>query len=215
MKGRGYFDFVFPLKPHFLRERKTLIHRFLSEFSLPSLQLLSLSLFFLCFRRIERLLAEMAGILRLRTIAQSLVRKFGLDHQRRSFGAAALQVDYEDEEDYYDDEYEFNKDQNQLMVASAESKGSISERGVQWVFIGNPTAKKHLYAERLSKLLEVPHISMGSLVRQELNPRSSLYKQVYTSCFSVLSLLLIYLFSSQNLINSYLFSCFLQFYFDL
>lgn len=44
--------------------------------------------------------------------------------------------------------------------------------------IGDRGAKKHVYADRLSKLLEVPHISMGTLVRQELNPRSSLYKQV-------------------------------------
>ncbi|TQD78126.1 hypothetical protein C1H46_036313 [Malus baccata] len=40
------------------------------------------------------------------------------------------------------------------------------------------TRNKHLYAERLSKLLEVLHISMGSLVHQELNPHSSLYKQM-------------------------------------
>ncbi|KAA8530117.1 hypothetical protein F0562_004826 [Nyssa sinensis] len=44
--------------------------------------------------------------------------------------------------------------------------------------MGDPFAKKHLYAERLSKLLQVPHISMGTLVRQELHPYSSLYKQI-------------------------------------
>ncbi|KAK9271749.1 hypothetical protein L1049_002112 [Liquidambar formosana] len=63
-------------------------------------------------------------------------------------------------------------------TAAADSVGSESGRGVQWVIMGEPGAKKHLYAERLSKLLEVPHISMGSLVRQELNPLSSLYKQI-------------------------------------
>jgi adenylate kinase len=49
---------------------------------------------------------------------------------------------------------------------------------VQWVLIGDPGAKKHVYAEKLSKLLEVPHISMGTLLRQELNLNSSVYKQV-------------------------------------
>ncbi|XP_031121715.1 probable adenylate kinase 7, mitochondrial [Ipomoea triloba] len=49
-------------------------------------------------------------------------------------------------------------------------------RGVQLVFIGFKT--KHLYAERLSKLLEVPHISISSILRQDLSPRSSLYKQI-------------------------------------
>ncbi|OVA17539.1 Adenylate kinase [Macleaya cordata] len=119
----------------------------------------------------------MAGICRLRTTYQHLVRQYLGLNQRRSFGAAALHVDY-----YYDDEeedeYELYGDRRNQVVETAESKGSISGRGVQWVFIGNPSAKKHVYAEKLSKLLEVPHISMGSLVRQELNPRSSLYKQV-------------------------------------
>nr|AFK45585.1 unknown [Lotus japonicus] len=44
--------------------------------------------------------------------------------------------------------------------------------------IGEPGTKRHLFAEKLSKLLEVPHISMASLLRQELNPRSSLYQQI-------------------------------------
>ncbi|GAB2269704.1 hypothetical protein Dimus_004626 [Dionaea muscipula] len=64
------------------------------------------------------------------------------------------------------------------IPAVADPLGSRFLRGVQWVFIGNPSAKKHVYAEMLSKLLEVPHISIGSLVRQELSPRSILYKQI-------------------------------------
>ncbi|KAK6924693.1 hypothetical protein RJ641_009019 [Dillenia turbinata] len=62
-----------------------------------------------------------------------------------------------------------------------DSECLILGRGVQWVFIGNPSVKKHLYAEKLSKLLEVPHISMSSLVRQELSPNSSLYKEIATA----------------------------------
>ncbi|XP_030476922.2 probable adenylate kinase 7, mitochondrial [Syzygium oleosum] len=58
------------------------------------------------------------------------------------------------------------------------SQKLVPERGVQWVVMGDRGAKKHVYAEMLSKVLEVPRISMGSLVRQELDPRSSLYKQI-------------------------------------
>ncbi|KAI3941309.1 hypothetical protein MKW98_019286 [Papaver atlanticum] len=112
----------------------------------------------------------MAGIFR---ISSRFMRKLGQDQlQRRSFGAAALEIDY-----YSEEEEEFYRDRNELLLA-AESKGFKSEKGVQWVFIGNPSVKKHLYAEKLSKLLDVPHISMGTLVRQELHPHSSLYKQV-------------------------------------
>lgn len=59
-----------------------------------------------------------------------------------------------------------------------DAAGSVPVRGVQWAFIGSPIAKKHVYAERLSKLLQVPHISTACLVRQDLHPRSSLYKQI-------------------------------------
>ncbi|KAK6920545.1 hypothetical protein RJ641_014223 [Dillenia turbinata] len=62
-----------------------------------------------------------------------------------------------------------------------DSECMIPGRGVQWVFTGNPSVKKHLYAEKLSKLLEVPHISMSSLVRQELSPNSSLYNEIATA----------------------------------
>lgn len=53
---------------------------------------------------------------------------------------------------------------------------SPPERGVQWVLIG-PTSR-HVYARKLSDLLQVPHISMASLLQQDLNPTSSLYKQI-------------------------------------
>ncbi|KAA3459497.1 putative adenylate kinase 7, mitochondrial isoform X2 [Gossypium australe] len=60
----------------------------------------------------------------------------------------------------------------------ADIDGSVPLRGVQWVFIGSPRAKKRVYAVMLSKLLEVPHITMASLVRQELSPNSNIYKQI-------------------------------------
>ncbi|KAL5991085.1 hypothetical protein ACLOJK_011991 [Asimina triloba] len=111
----------------------------------------------------------MAVISRVQRAALSAARRLGLAAQSRSYGAAALQEYY-----YYDDEEEEVEDRLELR---AETLGSMAGRGVQWALIGYPGVQKHIYAARLSKLLEVPHISMGSLVRQELNPRSSLYKQ--------------------------------------
>ncbi|KAF7130483.1 hypothetical protein RHSIM_Rhsim10G0008200 [Rhododendron simsii] len=91
-----------------------------------------------------------------------------------SAAAAQVQYDYDD-----DDEEEFESDawrnRDRTIV---DTDGSATGRGVQWVIMGDPLAKKHVYAERLSKLLHVPHISMGTLVRQELHPLSSLYKQI-------------------------------------
>ncbi|GAV64294.1 ADK domain-containing protein [Cephalotus follicularis] len=89
----------------------------------------------------------------------------------RGYGsAAAVELAYD-----YDDDYYLAAGMVDPEIGSA---GSELRRGVHWVIIGDPRANKHVYAERLSKLLEVPHISMGSLVRQELNPRSSLYKKI-------------------------------------
>ncbi|CAL5371660.1 unnamed protein product [Camellia sinensis] len=105
----------------------------------------------------------MAALRRLIPAAQpEALRRLGFIDSRAygSASAAQLQYDY-DYEEYSDD-----------------SEGSIPGRGVQWVIMGDPLAKKQVYAERLSKLLRVPHISMGSLVRQELHPQSSLYKQI-------------------------------------
>ncbi|XP_059292521.1 probable adenylate kinase 7, mitochondrial [Lycium ferocissimum] len=80
----------------------------------------------------------------------------------RAYGsAAAAQLDYH--YDCYD--YE-------------ESAGSVPRRGVQWLIMGDPMTQRHVYAQWLSKLLDVPHISMGSLVRQELHPRSTLYDKI-------------------------------------
>ncbi|KAF8378117.1 hypothetical protein HHK36_029454 [Tetracentron sinense] len=115
----------------------------------------------------------MAGICRLRTAAPNLARRLGISPSRSYGAGTAVQLQHE----YEEDEYELYRDQRRV-ASLADGEGSISGRGVQWVFIGNPSSKKHVYAEKLSRLLEVPHISMGSLVRQELHPRSSLYKQI-------------------------------------
>ncbi|OMP05575.1 Adenylate kinase [Corchorus olitorius] len=112
--------------------------------------------------------------LRVATAAASAAVK-PVRHGLRAFGsAAALELDYD--YDYY--EYEQAHRDQRPAQPKVDVGGSAPERGVQWVLIGEPGAKRHAYAERLSKLLEVPHISMGTLVTQELNPHSSLYKQI-------------------------------------
>ncbi|KAE8715854.1 putative adenylate kinase 7 [Hibiscus syriacus] len=118
----------------------------------------------------------MACLPKLR-VATAAVSSFvnPLRHRIRSFGsAAALEIPYDGE--YY--EYEQANRVRRSAQPKIDLDGSATDRGVQWVLIGEPGVKRHAYAERLSKLLEVPHISMGTLVRQELNPRSSLYKQI-------------------------------------
>lgn len=51
-------------------------------------------------------------------------------------------------------------------------------RDVHWVFLGCPGVGKGTYATRLSKLLDVPHISTGDLVRDELASSGSLSPKV-------------------------------------
>lgn len=115
----------------------------------------------------------MAAISLRRVVSTPSLRALGF-LSSRTFGSAAVQYDYDDDED----EYELCR-----PSAMADTEGWEPERGVQWVMIGEPGAKRRVFAERLSKLLEVPHISMGSLVRQELTPRSALYQQVFlVSC---------------------------------
>ncbi|XP_057983402.1 probable adenylate kinase 7, mitochondrial [Malania oleifera] len=116
----------------------------------------------------------MAGISRLRGAAPPLTRRLLGVLATRPFGsAAAAQIQYDD-----DDYYDYEAEELSAPRSASESEMSVPGRGVQWVIIGEPGAKKHVYAERLSKLLDVPHISMGTLLRQELYPRSSLYQQI-------------------------------------
>lgn len=100
-----------------------------------------------------------------------------------SAAAAQPQVDYL-QSDRAESESQRRRDRL-AYSPMADSEGSDLSRGVQWVFIGSPSAKKHVYADRLSKLLRVPHVSVASLVRQELSPHSSLYKQVSESLLSL------------------------------
>lgn len=114
----------------------------------------------------------MAALSRFGAVARPLTRRLlGLVSRQAYGSASASQLQYYD----YEEEEEWDRREPKPMV---DAEGWLPPRGVQWVVIGDRGAKKHVYAERLSKLLEVPHISMGTLVRQELNPRSSLYKKV-------------------------------------
>uniref|UniRef100_A0A2N9GHY9 adenylate kinase n=1 Tax=Fagus sylvatica TaxID=28930 RepID=A0A2N9GHY9_FAGSY len=112
----------------------------------------------------------MSGLSRLRSLVPLRLRLLS----PRTYGSAsAAQLQY----DYSEDEVE---EEERMPRGMAETEGWdwVPGRGVQWVLMGDRGIKRHVYGERLSKLLEVPHISMGTLVRQELHPRSSLYKQI-------------------------------------
>lgn len=93
----------------------------------------------------------------------------------RFFSTASAAAEAQLDPDYY---YYNEPPRRNPLGAMDDTENSVPGRGVQWAFIGSPRAKKRVYAESLSKLLEVPCISMASLARQELNPRSSLYKQI-------------------------------------
>lgn len=100
----------------------------------------------------------------------------------RFYGSVAAAEPLFDPNNYYS-YYQAESDSDQhrdslRSVTLPDTEGRERRRGVHWAFIGSPRAKKHVYAEMLSKLLEVPRISMSSIVRQDLSPRSSLHKQV-------------------------------------
>eukprot|EP01018_Ginkgo_biloba_P032921 Gb_21263 [translate_table: standard] len=92
----------------------------------------------------------------------------------RRYGAAAAAARLDDDYEHWEYSYP-------LALPAEEADGHMVGRGVQWVFIGSPGVEKNTYASRLAKLLNVPHISMGNLVRQELRVQSSLSKQLSTA----------------------------------
>ncbi|URE44250.1 adenylate kinase, partial [Musa troglodytarum] len=118
--------------------------------------------------------AAMSGIHRLGALAaRSLARRVFAPPpmHRRSFGAAALA-----EVEYWT-EWEEEEHGRYAAAAATDACGEREPRRVQWVFMGSPGVQRHVYATRVAELLDVPYISMGSLIRQELNPSSSLYKK--------------------------------------
>lgn len=94
---------------------------------------------------------------------------------RRSFASAALAEDYWTEWEEAEEKHVYS----QRASAVEEAWGERKARSVQWVFMGSPdVAQRHVLSMRVAELLDVPYISMGSLVRQELNPNSSLYRKI-------------------------------------
>ncbi|KAH7427575.1 hypothetical protein KP509_10G050100 [Ceratopteris richardii] len=59
-----------------------------------------------------------------------------------------------------------------------DTHGQKTGRGPQWIFLGSRGVKKATYAGRLAKLLNVPHISMGSLLREEALLSTPLSKEI-------------------------------------
>ncbi|XP_024403460.1 probable adenylate kinase 6, chloroplastic [Physcomitrium patens] len=111
----------------------------------------------------------MAAVSRLRWTMKTL--KAGLQQQPRSITwtrsmghAAQLSID---EEEWR---------QPNLPLEGLHSREK--DRGVQWVFLGCPGVGKGTYASRLAKLLDVPHIAMGDLVRHEIMQKSAMAEQL-------------------------------------
>jgi adenylate kinase len=69
-----------------------------------------------------------------------------------------------------------------FAAAAGRARQRVAEeRNVQWVFLGCPGVGKGTYASRLSRLLGVPHIATGDLVRDELASSGPLSVQVRPS----------------------------------
>uniref|UniRef100_A0A7N0V7P3 adenylate kinase n=1 Tax=Kalanchoe fedtschenkoi TaxID=63787 RepID=A0A7N0V7P3_KALFE len=123
----------------------------------------------------------MPAIGRLAAAARPVTRFRGACHcASRSHGASAVQAMCDLKDVWLDEDAQRRGEESEPVM---DSEGSVSGKGVQWVVIGDPGTKKHVYASRLSKLIRVPHISIGSLVRQELSPRSELYQQISNALY--------------------------------
>jgi predicted ATPase with chaperone activity len=62
------------------------------------------------------------------------------------------------------------------VAAECEALAAAGGR-LHWVFLGAPGVGKGTYASRVAKLLGVPHISAGDLVRDEIKAGTALAKQ--------------------------------------
>ncbi|KAF8712729.1 hypothetical protein HU200_010197 [Digitaria exilis] len=121
----------------------------------------------------------MAGLLRL--AARSLLsrRTVAPPAHRGLAASAALAEDYWS--DWEDDEEEAARRARASAPAPGTDPAGGEPRGVQWFVMGRPGPQKHAHAARLAEVLAVPYISMGTLVRQELNPASQLYRKIANS----------------------------------
>jgi|APGre2960657444_1045066.scaffolds.fasta_scaffold01164_4 adenylate kinase len=61
---------------------------------------------------------------------------------------------------------------------SSECAALAAQGGrLHWVFLGAPGVGKGTYASRVAKLMGVPHVSAGDLVRDEIKAATPLAKQ--------------------------------------
>lgn len=61
---------------------------------------------------------------------------------------------------------------------SAALSSSSDKQEIKWVFLGPPGVGKGTYASRVAKLLGVPHIATGDLVREEVKRGTDLGRKV-------------------------------------
>ena len=67
------------------------------------------------------------------------------------------------------------------LVAACDAVLAKGER-INWVFLGAPGVGKGTYSTRISKLMKIPHISAGDLVRDEIKSGSEKGKQMVRRC---------------------------------
>ncbi|KAK1289520.1 hypothetical protein QJS10_CPB18g00463 [Acorus calamus] len=109
----------------------------------------------------------MAGITHLAakaaTSSRAAIARRLIPSPIRTFAAAA--VDFSN--------HEWSDEEEETVPARTgpvpDRAGSREWRGVQWVFMGTPGAQKHVYASRLSKLLEIANaVTEGKLVPEDI-----------------------------------------------
>lgn len=68
------------------------------------------------------------------------------------------------------------------LVSACDELLAAGKR-INWVFLGAPGVGKGTYATRISKLMKIPHISAGDLVREEIKRGTALGAQVRLRAF--------------------------------
>ena len=69
-------------------------------------------------------------------------------------------------------------DPNAALITSEVAALAAEGKKLMWVFLGAPGVGKGTYASRVAKLLGVPHVSAGDLVRDEIRAGTALAKEM-------------------------------------
>ncbi|WVZ95339.1 hypothetical protein U9M48_041120 [Paspalum notatum var. saurae] len=120
----------------------------------------------------------MAGLLRLAARSLSRGAPAAAPAHRGLAAAAAVEECWSEWEE---EEEAARRARASAPAPDSDPAGGDGPRGVQWVVMGRPGPQKHAHAARLAEVLDVPYISMGTLVRQELSPASQLYRKIANS----------------------------------